>query len=176
MSATYWPNGRAYSAALAYAVAIFGSILVNVLPSSDRVGLLFSYWISITMISPFVVVLAWVGSLTAGHTKRVTMNAMVMVGYALGNAVGPQFWLAKYHPRNHVPWAILTACWATCLVLLLVTRWVLVRENARRDAEPRDPTYDEVYMIDEKTGEEKKVDKAFLDLTDIQNRDFRYVL
>ncbi|CCM02234.1 uncharacterized protein FIBRA_04314 [Fibroporia radiculosa] len=205
MSATYWPNGRAYSAALAYAVAILGSILVNALPSSDRVGLLFSYWISsayrfsltrllsrdgrssnvdavlmnvalsclVTMIAPFVVVLAWVGSLTAGHTKRVTMNAMVMVGYAIGNAVGPQYWLAKYQPRNHVPWAILTACWATCLVLLLVTRWVLVRENVRRDAEPHDPTYDEVYVTDEKTGEEKKVDKAFLDLTDIQNRDFR---
>lgn len=45
-SATYWKNGRAYSGALAYCVAILGSILVNTLPSSTRVGLLFSYWIS----------------------------------------------------------------------------------------------------------------------------------
>ena len=45
-SATYWKNGRAYSAFLAYCVAILGSILVNTLPSSNRVGLLFSYWIS----------------------------------------------------------------------------------------------------------------------------------
>ena len=44
-SATYWKNGRAYSATLAYAVAILGSILVNALPD-HRVGLLFSYWIS----------------------------------------------------------------------------------------------------------------------------------
>ena len=39
-SATYWKNGRAYSAFLAYCVAILGSILVNALPSHDRVGLL----------------------------------------------------------------------------------------------------------------------------------------
>ena len=46
-SATYWKNGRAYSATLAYAVAILGSILVNALPN-EKYGLLFSYWISST--------------------------------------------------------------------------------------------------------------------------------
>ena len=45
-SATYWKNGRAWSGILAYCVAILGSILVNVLPLTDRVGLLFSYWIA----------------------------------------------------------------------------------------------------------------------------------
>ena len=44
-SATYWKNGRAYSGALAYAVAILGSILVSALPD-HRVALLFCYWIS----------------------------------------------------------------------------------------------------------------------------------
>ena len=69
-SATYWKNGRAWSGVLAYCVAILGAILVNVLPLTDRVGLLFSYWIAVTEIAPFVVMLAWVGSTTAGHTKR----------------------------------------------------------------------------------------------------------
>ncbi len=45
-SATYWKNWRAYSGFLAYCVAILGSILVNTLPSENRVGLLFSYWIA----------------------------------------------------------------------------------------------------------------------------------
>ena len=45
-SATYWKNGRAFSAALAYCVAILGSILVSVLPAHHRVALLFCYWIS----------------------------------------------------------------------------------------------------------------------------------
>ena len=114
-SATYWKNGRAWSGALAYAVAILGSILVNALPN-HRVGLLFCYWISgtrffvyisdyradacaVTSIAPFVVILAWSAAVTAGHTKRTTMNAIIMIGYAVGNAAGPQYWKASYQPR-----------------------------------------------------------------------------
>ncbi|KAH8106893.1 MFS general substrate transporter [Cristinia sonorae] len=177
-SATYWKNGRAYSAALAYAVAILGSILVNALPN-DKWGLLVAYWISITSIAPFVVVLAWVGAVTAGHTKRISTNAIVMIAYAVGNAVGSQYWKAQYQPRNHIPWAILSACWATVALLILVLRFYLASDNKKRESEPHDSTYDNVY-VNEKTeqGEEKalKVDKEFLDLTDLQNRDFRYVL
>ncbi|KAF7793127.1 hypothetical protein EIP86_004236 [Pleurotus ostreatoroseus] len=178
-SATYWKNGRAYSAFLAYCVAILGSILVNALPSHDRVGLLFSYWIAVTSIAPFVVLLAWVGATTAGHTKRTTMNAVVMIGYAVGNAAGPQYWKAQYQPRNHVPWAILSACWAASALLFLVTRAYLAWENAARDRETHDARWDEVYITETRpdgTKEEVRVDKEFLDLTDIQNRDFRYVL
>ncbi|EMD38093.1 hypothetical protein CERSUDRAFT_113228 [Gelatoporia subvermispora B] len=178
-SATYWKNGRAYSGSLAYCVAILGAILVNALPSGDRVGLLFSYWISITSIAPFVVGLAWVASTTAGHTKRVTTNAIVMIGYGVGNAAGPQYWKAKYEPRDHVPWTILAVCWAVSATLLLVTRWHLARENAKRDRETRDETYDAVYITEVGADGkvfDAKVDKAFLDLTDYENRDFRYAL
>lgn len=178
-SATYWKNGRAYSGAIAYCVAIFGSILVNTLPSHDKVGLLFSYWISITSIAPFVVALAWVAATTAGHTKRITTNAVVMVGYAVGNAAGPQYWKKQYQPRNRIPWAILSACWAASMIIMLITRWYLARENTKRDAEGPDSTYDNVFVdtdVDGEKTEPVKVDKAFLDLTDIQNRDFRYVL
>ncbi|KAI0748380.1 MFS general substrate transporter [Daedaleopsis nitida] len=178
-SATYWKNGRAYSGILAYAVAILGSILVNTLPSENRVGLLFSYWIAISSIAPFVVMLAWVGSTTAGHTKRLTTNAVVMIGYAVGNSAGPQYWLKKYQPRNHVPWTILTVCWAVSALILLALRVYLARENAAREHEGPDAQYEDVYITEKKqdgTVVDKKVDKAFLDLTDIQNRDFRYVL
>ena len=108
---------------------------------------------------PFVIFLAWVGNVTAGHTKRVTTNAIVMVGYAVGNAVGPQYWQARYQPRNRVPWAILAACWAASLLILLATRFYLAAENRKRDREPRDATYDDACVVNEK-GEEKKVDKV----------------
>lgn len=65
------------------------------------------------------------------------------------------------------------------MALMLIIRHLLVAENKRRDEEPRDDTYDEVYIESvTKEGEsvKMKVDKEFLDLTDIQNRDFRYVL
>jgi len=37
--------GRAYAGVLMYIPAIIGTILVSALPFSNKVGLLFSYWI-----------------------------------------------------------------------------------------------------------------------------------
>lgn len=86
-----------------------------------------------------------------------------MIGYGVGNAAGPQYWKAKYQPRNRVPWTILAVCWFVSGVLLLVTRWYLARENARREREPRDVRYDEVYITElreDGTKVEAKVDKV----------------
>jgi len=88
-------------------------------------------------------------------------------------------WKNKYKPRNHVPWIIFGVCDVACMSLLFAVRMLLSRENKRRDAEPLDDTYDNVFLTKaDQDGNrvEMKVDKEFLDLTDRQNRDFRYVL
>lgn len=120
----------------------------------------------------------------------------MIIGYALGNSVGPQPWKTQYQPRNHVPWTVISVCWAMSGLTMLLLRWYLARENARRDREQAaavsatreqqggDEKHEgdegedgeEVYLEDAKGEEVGKVDKAFLDLTDIENRDFRYVL
>ncbi len=57
---------------------------------------------------------------------------------------------------------------------------MLAAENKRRDAEKTEASYyDAVYIAQELPDGsklEKKVDQAFLDLTDMQNQDFRYAL
>jgi hypothetical protein len=106
---------------------------------------------------------------------------------------------------NHVPWIVIGVCQASCMALLFSIRLLLARENKRRDLEPLDDTFDDVYVISvDEVGNrvECKVPKVrsvfvfsfkfevifstlgliqfrgqeFLDLTDRQNRDFRYVL
>jgi ACS family allantoate permease-like MFS transporter len=102
---------------------------------------------------------------------------------------------------NHLPWSIIGICFLLCTVVFFSIRVLLARENKRRDAEPPDNSYDDVYVarIDEEGNRvEVKVSKVgirpqwelqtgrlmwlyehwqeFLDLTDRQNRDFRYVL
>ncbi|KAF7440591.1 hypothetical protein PC9H_000937 [Pleurotus ostreatus] len=177
--ASYWTGGRGYTAALFYIPAILGEVLVNTLPSHNKVGLLFGYWVSIFAITPFPIFLGWMGSLVAGHTKRTTTNAIIMCAYAIGNAAGPFMWKKQYQPRNHVPWAVIAACSLASAILLLILRFMLAQENKRRDAEPRDDSYDNVY-INQVNAQGKvvqqKVDRAFQDLTDMQNQDFRYVL
>ena len=101
--------------------------------------------------------------------------------------------------RNHVPWIIIGFCVVANMFLLYIIRVLLSRENQRRDSEPPDDTYDNVFVtkIDQDGNRvEMKVSKVcgsfiftivslvliriskkeFLDLTDKQNRDFRYVL
>ncbi|KAF8318443.1 MFS general substrate transporter [Clavulina sp. PMI_390] len=174
-------NSRGYVAAFTYAIAMAGNIVVLTLPWHNKVGLLFGVWIML---------LGWITATTAGHTKRIVMNSMLLVGYCTGNLVGPQLFKAKYAPRNIVPFGVFLGCNAASLILLLVIRVVLARENARRDAEktshldaetatPEEDLYEHVYvevLAEDGTRVRKHVDKAFLDLTDFQNRDFRYVL
>ncbi|KAG2144027.1 MFS general substrate transporter [Suillus cothurnatus] len=160
----------AYVGAMYFVPSWLGILLVNLLPWSDQV--------SGCSVPGFVLSLSWLNSVTAGHTKKVVTNAIMLSAYCIGNAAGPFMWKTQYKPRNHVPWAVIGACYVICPILLLVIRAVLARENKLRDAEPVDD--EEEYVIERITEDGKrvevKVDKEFLDLTDRQNRDFRYVL
>ncbi|KAF8500319.1 MFS general substrate transporter [Russula emetica] len=164
------PNSIAWVGIANFIPSLLGVFLVNFLPWHDKVGLLFGIWIS---------TLSWLSQTTAGHTKRVTTNAIMLSAYCIGNAAGPFMWRAKYKPRDHVPWLIIGICCVACMILLFSIRLLLAHENKRRDAEPPDYSYDDVYVMkidDEGKRVEIKVSKEFLDLTDRQNRDFRYVL
>jgi len=172
-------NSSAWVGIIYFIPNLVGVFLVNLLPWRDKVGLLFAVWMGVFGTTGFVLALAWVSQTTAGHTKRITTNAVMLSAYCIGNAAGPFMWQNKYKPRNHVPWIIIGVCDVACMVLLFSIRVLLARENKRRDAEPPDYTFDDVYVVTtDKDGNdaEVKVPKEFLDLTDRQNRDFRYVL
>ncbi|KAJ7600723.1 MFS general substrate transporter [Mycena floridula] len=173
------PNSRALVGSAYLVPNVLGVLLVSLLPWTNRIGLLFGLWLTGVGTTGFVLSLSWLSSVTAGHTKKVTANAMLLIGYCIGNSVGPQLWQAKYKPRYRVPWITIGISYVICIGILLLIRFLLNRENKKRDAEPIDETYDNVYMeIVDADGKliRRKVDKEFLDLTDRQNRDFRYVL
>jgi ACS family allantoate permease-like MFS transporter len=109
------PNSRAYVAVLYTVPNLLGVFLTNFLPWKNKVGLLFALWVtgeafglaSLTFISTctelgttkFVLSIAWLASVTAGHTKRVTVNAIMLSAYCIGNAAGPFMWQQQYKPR-----------------------------------------------------------------------------
>jgi MFS transporter, ACS family, allantoate permease len=65
--------------------------------------------------------------------------------------------------RDHVPWLVIGICVVTSAVLLFSIRLLLARENKRRDAEPPDYSYDNVYVTkidDEGKRVEVKVSKV----------------
>ncbi|KAF8521399.1 hypothetical protein BU17DRAFT_64892 [Hysterangium stoloniferum] len=130
---------------------VLGSILVNTLPAHNKVGLLCSYWITGVGTTGFVLSLSWVTAVTAGHTKRITMNAIMLCAYCIGNIVGPQMWQARFSPRNRVPWGIISAI-----------RTILSHENKRRDAEAETQSNDsEDLYIEEILADGTKVERTF---------------
>ncbi|KZT03194.1 MFS general substrate transporter [Laetiporus sulphureus 93-53] len=172
-------DARAYVGFCWYLPTLLGILLVNLLPWTDKVGLLCGQELTNINVTAFVLSLSWLTNVTAGHTKKVTSNAIMLIGYCVGNSAGPFIWQAQYEPRNHVPWAVIGICYVCCMFILLIIRFLLARENRRRDMEERDTTYDDVYievLLPDGTHVEKKVEKEYLDLTDKQNRDFRYAL
>ena len=104
---------------------------------------------------------------TSGHTKRITVNAVVLIAYSAGGAAGSFIWQEKYKPRNRVPFAIMSACAVVSALTLLVTRQYLAYQNKKRDDEAAARTttedkYDEVYISVMEDGKavEKKVDRV----------------
>ena len=97
--AAYFKDSIGYVGAFNYVPVVIGAILVNALPSSDRIGLLISNYVPGVSTASFALSIAWVTQTTAGHTKRVTMNAIMLIANCIGNAIGPQMWLAKFAPR-----------------------------------------------------------------------------
>lgn len=69
--------------------------------------------------------------------------------------------MAYPRPRNHIPWIIIGVCYLSCMIILLLLRHIMNKENKRRDAETRDTTYDEVYI--ERVGDDGSVDKFRVD-------------
>ena len=55
-------------------------------------------------------------------------------------------WRIAECAHTGVPWIIIGICYIVCPVILLGIRYLLARENKRRDAEPADDAYDEVYI------------------------------
>ncbi|KAK7981292.1 MFS general substrate transporter [Apiospora saccharicola] len=176
-----FPNSRCYIAALFFAPSVLAVILLMTLPWGNRVGLLCAYYVLNFGGAPsWAMVVSWVAVTTSGHTKALAVNAIFLVGYALGQTLCTQFWRAQYKPRNYVPYSIFLASYAGDYVLLFVLRYLLNKENKRRDA-LLGPTAHEDYgyveMVDsDGRGTRQKVAKAMLDLTDGQNLAFRYAL
>lgn len=143
---------------------------------------------------------SWVTATVSGHTKKLTMNAIWILGFAVGQMVSPQPWREEYRPRNAIPWSVLMAAWGGQVVIIIIFYYYITRENRRRDERAAQlraehPPGDEKAGLDIHPDLEPyeeyswvnmpvpgggtkrtRVEKRFLDLTDKENLAFRYVL
>jgi len=146
------------------ATSMLGMLLIVCLPLSNSKGRLGGYYLTQSSPTAFVALLSLLSSNVAGYTKKTTVAAMYLIGYCVGNIIGPQAFQPKDKPR-YIPAEItILVCWGFVWLDLCFILWYYRRMNKKNEAIRAAPGY-------------TKLDKQeFLDLTDRENPEFVYTI
>ncbi|KAG7796493.1 hypothetical protein KL929_003000 [Ogataea haglerorum] len=121
------------------------------------------YLLNLMQIGP-IGCFSYFASNTPGHTKKITVTGIYLIGYCVGNLIGPQTYRASDAP-HYVPAKIaILVCLAVAAACILGVYILCRRENNRRD------------RMDEARPELAPENIEFSDLTDKENIFFRYTL
>jgi Mg2+/citrate symporter len=146
---------------------IAGAFGLRYVPLDQRVGRLICYYLTGPYNAAFVLVLSLQTANTSGHTKKVVTNAVLFLGYCTGNIAGPFFYKSDQAPTYQLGiWSMITSHLIE-VVLILILRFLLARENRLRDKAQSGKSPEEL--------EAERDASAFSDLTDRENLNFRYI-
>lgn len=98
-----------------------------------------------------------------GYTKRTTATAFVFLAYCIGNIIGPHGFIGSEAPIYQTGCKLIVGCVAAQVCIAISLRLLLIRRNRLRDAQSEDPPA------------EAMDDSMLEDLTDFENKRFRYV-
>lgn len=109
----------------------------------------------------------------AGYTKKVTINAMTLFTFSLGNIIGTEIFQPKDAP-SYIPGKVtVLVLWTVQLLLTLVLRTMNIRLNKKKAQELRRIQEERGWTDQELERERER--HAFLDLTDKRNPFFVYM-
>ncbi|KAJ3559841.1 hypothetical protein NM688_g99 [Phlebia brevispora] len=152
---------------------IGAAMLVGLKGSAHKGALLFAVYIAQSFGSSISIIYSYNASNTSGHTKKVTINAMTLAAFCVGNIIGTETFLPKDAP-DYIPGktAILVLLSSQVFICLLL-RWMNRRLNGKKrqfieDMKARNH-WTEVDV------ERERQRHAFLDMTDKQNPYFVYI-
>jgi MFS family permease len=152
---------------------IAGAFGLAFLGTDNKAGRLICYYLTGPYTAAFVLILSLQTANTGGHTKKVVTSAVLFLGYCTGNIAGPFFYKTSQSPRYELGIWSMIVCHLIEVVVVLVLRLLLSRENKRRD---------KLQGVGESESEETRAERermkgatAFSDLTDRENMNFRYI-
>ena len=120
--------------------------------------------------SSLALVYAYNASNISGHTKKVTVNAMTLATFGLGNIVGTEIFLPKDSP-TYIPGKIsIMVLLSVQLFVCLLLRFVNYRMNAEKVRVVEEMKVSNGWTDEDVQKEREK--HAFLDMTDKQYVDF----
>ena len=145
-------------------LAILGMLLITCLDNSHSVGRLVGYYLTQASPTPFVALLSLISTNVAGWTKKTTVAAVYLIGYCVGNIIGPQVFQDKDKPQYRPAEITIIVCWCACLLDILFIYFWYRRQNRLKADVRAQPGY------------QKLEGQEFYDLTDRENPEFVYSL
>ncbi|KUI70414.1 hypothetical protein VM1G_05791 [Cytospora mali] len=145
-------------------LAILGMLLITCLDNNHSIGRLIGYYLTQASPTPFVAILSLISTNVAGWTKKTTVAAMYLIGYCVGNIIGPQIFRAKDAPQYRPAEITIVVCYVVSLLdVCFIYCWCRY-QNKKKAAIRAQPGYVKI------EGQE------FYDLTDRENPEFVYSL
>lgn len=157
-------GNRILFASFGLMISIIGMALIVGLPLDNNSGRLGGYYLTQASAMPFVAFLSLISSNVAGYTKKTTVAALYLIGYCVGNIIGPQTFRPSDAPRYVPAEVTIICCWCVCLCIMAFiytySRW----QNSKKAKLRAEPQY------------VKLENQEWLDLTDRENPEFVYTL
>lgn len=141
--------------------SIVGAILMA---TTEKAPALVGYYLSGGIPIGWTTILGLTSTNVAGSTKKITVSCIQTVAYTVGNVISPQTFAPKDGPQYLPAKISIVILYFLVTVDLCLIRWMFIRENRKRDQEKT--ALGNAYIIPE--------NHEFLDLTDRENREFRY--
>ncbi|KAK9420002.1 hypothetical protein SUNI508_06761 [Seiridium unicorne] len=144
-------------------VGMIASIFLYTLPQSNVGGRLGALWMAKFFLGPYIVMLALNVTNISGHTKKVTVQALVFIAYCVSNIVAPHFFKSDQAPLYPLGTGAILGSYVLSIITIAMYGAYCYWENCRRD------------RVDSTRDQRVHEDTDFKDLTDRQNVHFRYV-
>jgi hypothetical protein len=139
-------------------------VLITVPPSpTTKGGLLVAYYFMQCYQAQNPIIFSLLSRNVAGQTKKVAGYTMAFLGWAGGNAISSQLFQSQWAPRYIPTLYIHIGLYGLFMIDIMLCRFMLISRNKRKIAAARDQGITENQHL-----------KAFEDLTDRQNPEFRY--
>ncbi|ODN94344.1 hypothetical protein L198_05201 [Cryptococcus wingfieldii CBS 7118] len=159
---THHLNIRTYLMATVTILTVVGFALMTF--TTATAPRLIGYYLTGSSNAVFVLALSLVSGNVGGTTKKILSSAAIFLGVALGNIVGPYSFLSSEAPIYKTGTIVCMCSRAAEIIVILLLRLCFVVPNKKRNQkfEEGDEEYHPAVQI-------------FEDLTDKENRHFRYV-
>ncbi|KAH7133806.1 major facilitator superfamily domain-containing protein [Dactylonectria macrodidyma] len=163
---SWFRNTRTYWMAWNLILSIIGAAMVRQISSDNMWARFMGYCLTVAYSANFPLTLAMSSSNFGGFTKKMTVNAMIFMGYCAGNIIGPQLFFDDEAPSYPSGFLAMMICYGVALMTCFSLRIYLIWENRRRDR-----------MDNGENGSEwqESLDSASMDKTDKELVHFRYV-